>query len=205
MIERLMLVRHGETVDNLRGIAQGWGDSDLSEKGRAQVDRVAARIATLEPTLLFCSTLPRAVSTAEAIGRAVRLEPQKLEDLREMNCGDWEGVPFLEVRSVQPDAYRKWVDDPRSPCPGGESWHDVRVRMEQALEQIRACIDGSPQNVVVVSHGTAIRVFATALLGVSIEVARSLAQDNAALNLFEWRNDRWLLRTWNDRTHCEGL
>lgn len=205
MIGRLILVRHGETMDNLRGIAQGWSDSELSPRGRIQVDLVAARISSMEPDGLWCSTLPRAIRTAEAIGAQLGLEPSLLDDLREMHCGEWEGVSFLDLRKDYPDVYRKWAASPHEPCPGGESYHDVRTRMLRAVERVDASTNGVSSTVVIVSHGTAIRVLATALLEAPLEIARSFAQDNAAVNVFEYRKPRWILRTWNDTTHCDGL
>jgi broad specificity phosphatase PhoE len=77
--------------------------------------------------------------------------------------------------------------------------------MIRAMERVDASTNGAPATVAVVSHGTAIRVLATALLELPLESARNLAQDNAALNLFEFRKPRWILRTWNDTTHCNGL
>ncbi len=59
MIERLILVRHGETVDNVRGVAQGWSDSELSVRGEEQIRKVAARLPAFGVTSLYCSTLPR--------------------------------------------------------------------------------------------------------------------------------------------------
>lgn len=205
MIESLILIRHGETVDNLRGIAQGWQDSELSPKGRAQVKSVAARLRTAGVSSLWSSTLPRAIATAEAIGRSAGIEPRALEDLREMHCGTWEGISFLEVRRGQPDVYRKWSTDPHEPCPGGESYHDVLVRMRRAIDVIIAEVNGNDGAVAVVSHGTAIRVLASWLLGAPLESARHLAQDNAAVNVFARRADRWVLHAWNDTAHCERL
>lgn len=205
MMERLILIRHGETVDNLRGVAQGWRDSALSPLGVAQVEAVAARLEAIGAGSLWCSSLARAKTTAEAIGRRLGLEPTVLDDLKEMNCGDWEGVSFLDVRSSQPEVYRRWAADPEEPCPGGESFADVRRRMEKAIETIRHSENGSRSTVAVVSHGTAIRVLATALLDLPLTSARRLAQDNAAVNIFDWRSDRWVLKTWNDSTHCAEL
>ncbi|HSN68593.1 MAG TPA: histidine phosphatase family protein [Thermoanaerobaculia bacterium] len=205
MIQRLIVIRHGETVDNLRGVAQGWHDSELSPRGKAQVERIAERIRPLAPDALYCSTLPRAITTAGVIGRSLGLEAVQLEDLREMNCGDWEGLSFIEVRQNDPELYRRWSSDPHEPCPGGESYSDVRARIARAVEAIRERTNGQPSTVAVVSHGTAIRLLATHLLGLPLEVARHFAQDNAAVNVFEWRGGRWVLRTWNDVTHCAGM
>ena len=56
--------------------------------------------------------------------------------------------------------------------------------------------------VVLVTHGTAIRVGATLLLGAPVSTARHLAQDNASLNIFVRRGERFVLKVWNDTTHC---
>lgn len=203
MIEQLILVRHGETLHNVSGVTQGWNDSALSEAGERQIRQLAERVVRYQPTALFSSPLPRAVSTANAISEITGLEVQLLEDLREMNYGEWEGQSFLTIRAAQADHFRRFVDDPACPCPGGESHLDVRSRMQRAFETIA---DGRPQRVIAVSHGTAIRVGATALLNLDVSVSRQLAVDNASINLFIRRGDRFVLKLWNDTSHCaEGL
>lgn len=198
MIEQLILVRHGQTVHNVAGIAQGWNDSELSELGRRQVERLASRIVRLDPTAIFSSPLGRAMATAEAIAAATGLEIVTIDDLREMSYGGWEGKSFLEVRAEQEELYQRWIAEEDAPCPGGESHADVRRRMSKAFAQIAA----SSVRPVVVTHGTAIRIGATALLDLPAMAARHFAQDNAALNLFHWRADRWVMKHWNDTTHC---
>lgn len=198
MIEQLILVRHGQTVHNVAGIAQGWNDSELSELGLSQVERLAARIVAFRPTALYSSPLGRAMATAEAIAAATGLEIVTLDELREMNYGGWEGKSFLDVRAEQEDLYQRWIADEDAACPGGESHVDVRKRMAQAFAQIAA----ASARPVVVTHGTAIRIAATVLLELPAMASRHFAQDNAALNLFHWRVDRWVMKHWNDATHC---
>ena len=197
MIEQLVLVRHGETEHNLLGIAQGWQDSELSERGRSQVAKLAARLQAFGSDAIYSSPLSRALATAEAIRAVTGLEITVLDELKEMNYGGWEGRNFLDVRKNEEEHYRRWIDDPAYPCPGGESHNDVLQRMNRAFEVVR----GS-RRPVVVAHGTAIRIGATALLGAPVSFARHLAQDNASLNLFVWRGGRCVLKTWNDTSHC---
>jgi broad specificity phosphatase PhoE len=198
-MEQLFLIRHGETLHNVAGIAQGWNDSDLSDKGRRQVRALAERLAKHAPTAIFSSPLGRALSTAQVIADIAKLDVQTLDDLREMNYGDWEGQSFLDVRRNDLDLYHRWVADPDLPCPSGESHNDVLRRMQRAFAAIHSA------RPVVVTHGTAIRIGATHLLGASISTSRHLAQDNAALNVFFRRGDRWVLKLWNDTTHCAEL
>ncbi|HUP61762.1 MAG TPA: histidine phosphatase family protein [Thermoanaerobaculia bacterium] len=191
MSRQLILVRHGETLHNVAGIAQGWNDSELSDNGRAQVARVAERLAAMRPTALYSSPLGRALSTAEVIAKATGLEVLQLDDVREMNYGGWEGRSFLDVRRDDEEIYQRWIGDGACPCPDGESHDDVRRRLERAFTSINS------ERAIVVTHGTAIRIAATALLELPVMASRHFAQDNAALNIFMWRQDRWVLKVWN--------
>ena len=204
MIDQLVLVRHGETVHNAAGIAQGWNDSALSERGAGQVLRLAQRIARMKPAALFSSPLSRALATAQPIAEATGLEIHTLDELREMSYGGWEGKSFLDVRRDDDATYRRWIDDPDVPCPGGESHNALRERMQRAFAAIEASANGQPLRVVVVSHGTAIRVAATALLGVPVMTSRYFAQDNASINVFVRRGERLVMKLWNDTSHCES-
>lgn len=192
MSKQLILVRHGETVHNVAGIAQGWNDSELSDNGRKQVARLAERIAEMKPTALYSSPLGRAMSTAAVIAKATGLEIIALDDLREMNYGGWEGKSFLDVRREHEEIYQRWIADGSCRCPdGGESHDDVRQRLERAFEGINS------ERPVIVTHGTAIRIAATALLELPVMASRHFAQDNAAVNVFLWRQGRWVLKVWN--------
>ena len=202
MIEQLILVRHGETILNAAGIAQGWNDSALSDTGQRQVQAIAARLKAHGVTAIYSSPLGRALATAQAIAEATALPVTTLEDLREMCYGKWEGMRFVEVRASYAGDYAKWIDDPEYPCPGGESHRDLLRRMESAFATIEAASGGERQRVVIVTHGTAIRVGATALLAAPLPTARHLAQDNASFNVFFRRGERFVLKVWNDTTHC---
>jgi broad specificity phosphatase PhoE len=191
MNRELILVRHGETLHNVNRITQGWSDSELSERGREQVLRLAERLQQMHPTALYSSTLGRAMSTARAIAGATGLEIVPLDDLREMNYGRWEGRAFLDIRREDEDLYRRWIADEDCPCPEGESHADVRRRLERAFATVNS------ERAVLVAHGTAIRIGATALLNLPLMSALRFAQDNAAMNVFVSRGEQWVLKVWN--------
>lgn len=195
MIDHLLLARHGQTVHNVAGIAQGWNDSELSELGRAQVQQLARRILELKPTALYSSPLGRAMSTAEAIRDVTGLEIITNDDFREMNYGRWEGCSFLDVRRTDEEIYQRWIADGEEPCPEGESHMDVRRRVLRGIESV------TTERPVIVTHGTALRILATALLDIPVMTSRNFAQENAALNVFAKRGERWILKQWNDAGH----
>jgi broad specificity phosphatase PhoE len=190
--EKLFLVRHGETLHNVAGIAQGWNDSALSPRGEEQVAALAKRLAAKDIDAIFSSPLERAMSTARAIAAATRLPIETLDELREMNYGKWEGQSFLNVRRDNADLYERWIADADCPCPDGESHNAVRERFVRAMEKIHG------RRPVLVTHGTAIRIGVTVLLELPVMASRHFAQDNAAMNIFLRRGERWVLKVWND-------
>ena len=197
MSEQLILVRHGETLHNVSGIVQGWSDSELSDRGRDQVARIGDRLRRHEPDALFSSPLGRAMTTARAIGDILGLEVTVLEDLREMSYGGWENRSFLDIRREENETYEQWIADPAMRCPDGESHDEVRERMERAFAAVEAA-----NRPILVTHGTAIRIGVTALLDIPVTSSRSFAQDNGAVNLFVRRAGRWVMKVWNDTSHC---
>jgi len=193
----LIVVRHGETEHNVAGIAQGWNDSALSERGEQQVAALASKIATMNVDAIYSSPLDRAMSTARAIASATNLPIETLDELREMNYGGWEGRSFLDVRRDDAAIYEEWIANGDCPCPGGgESHNDVRRRFAAALEKIRGT------KPVLVTHGTAIRIGVTVLLDLPVMASRHFAQDNAAMNVFTRRGGRWVLKSWNVTTRA---
>ena len=171
------------------------------------------------------SPLQRARTEAEAIEGPTGLARRIVDELREMNYGRWEGQKFLEVRKADEAIYRRWIDEPEFPCPEGESHNDVLKRIRNALSVVTNGLGvatreagvvasalarhaaeeppATPKRPVVVTHGTAIRIAITALLDLPLSASRHFAQDNAALNVFVRSRDRWVLKLWNDTTHCE--
>lgn len=71
----------------------------------------------------------------------------------------------------------------------------MRTRLADAFAQIEAT------RPIVVTHGTAIRIAATVLMDLPVMTSRHFAQDNAAINVFENRGGRVVLKLWNDTNH----
>ena len=168
MIDQLILVRHGETEHNLAGIVQGWSDSELSERGRQQVARLAERLKTFEADAIFSSPLQRAMTTAQRIAGATGLEVRTLDGLREMNYGRWEGQSFLDIRKTDESIYRRWVADSSFACPEGESHDDVLARIRGALDSLNGAREREAGEIVadLFRHNDAIRTIATELTSI---------------------------------------
>ena len=150
---RIWLVRHGATEWNLNKRAQGQADIALTDKGRAQAKEVAAALSPFELDAVFSSDLSRAVDTARVIAQEQALEVVTDPSFREIDQGEWTGLPVEEIKDRWPDL---WGEARHySARPGGESPGQVRAR---ALDGLRGVVERYPGgSVAIVSHGGTMR------------------------------------------------
>ncbi len=153
----VLLVRHGETDDNLEPIrVQGFTDTPLNDTGRRQAAELADRIEGAGIASLWASDLSRARETAQIVGTRLGLEPRLDPRLREANRGEWEGRRFIDIEREDPERYAAWRgagDEFR--FPGGESLRDQLERVSAAVQDIRR--EGELP-ALAVCHGGSIRV-----------------------------------------------
>jgi broad specificity phosphatase PhoE len=200
---QLILVRHGETDDNARGVFQGQGGSGLNALGRDQASRLAARLAPHRAAIaaVYASDLLRARETAEIVGRAVGREPVLDPDLREVFLGSWQGLGYKEIAERFPDEWAAWRNGVDFKRGGGESYSELGARVSASIGRIAAAHPG--ETAVVVSHGAAIKVFIAMVFGSGLESMRRFRVSiNTAVNLVERDAEgAYHLAIWNDASH----
>ncbi len=160
----LVLLRHGRTPWNHSGRIQGHQDVGLDEVGLEQAARTGPAIAALEPTLLWSSDLERARLTAAAVSEACGLEPTYDARLREFGFGPYEGLDHADLETQDPESHLALRRGDYEHVRHAEPTPQVRARMVEALDELRASLDPG-QTGVAVSHGAAIRIATGALLG----------------------------------------
>jgi probable phosphoglycerate mutase len=159
-VTELVLVRHGQTDANARGLLLGRLDVDLDDVGRAQAAALAAALP--RPDLVISSPLGRARQTAAAFGAEVRVDEAWIE----LDYGEWDGVP---VGDVSPTAWAEWRADPDFAPPGGESLAALTDRVHAAVD---ALVDeAGERRIVVVSHVSPLKAAAGWALGLGPEAA----------------------------------
>ncbi|KAI1433190.1 phosphoglycerate mutase-like protein [Xylaria sp. CBS 124048] len=169
---RLLLIRHGESVDNVAGLYAGSRDSPLTNHGVLQAKRLGAHIANQSATIgpvkqIFASDLERAYRTAEAVADACTLKVGgsssssptlgviRLKELREKDFGSSEGKKFGGKESND----------------NSETLESMRHRIDRFLgHHFSPIVDqATAENatagvVIVVSHGIILNVVLKALL-----------------------------------------
>lgn len=143
----LALVRHGETDWNSAGRLQGRSDIPLNDLGRRQANDAGAALSAQDWDLLVSSPLRRAVETAEIIGKHVGLEISRtIPGLTERDFRSVEGTVLHGME-------REAIDELLLAC---ESEAEVAARSVEALQELAR--DNAGRRMIVVAHGTLIRV-----------------------------------------------
>jgi broad specificity phosphatase PhoE len=138
---QIVLIRPGATVYDEQNRVQGILDIPLSERGRAEVAHLAERLAKpcAEGALaaLYCGPGESVVRTAEAIGKALGLRPKRIDELRNLDQGLWQGLQLDEIKRRNVRVFRQWLDDPLTVCPPhGETVERAMDRIKQALRPL---------------------------------------------------------------------
>ena len=101
-VQRLALIRHGETEANDAQLAYGRLESPLNPRGIEQV-RSTAEALNAQATAfhhIVSSPLGRARETASIIADALNLEITIEDDIVECDLGDWEGITYQQMLSL---------------------------------------------------------------------------------------------------------
>ncbi|MGE0824356.1 MAG: histidine phosphatase family protein [Candidatus Binatia bacterium] len=202
MSTRVFLVRHGATELSAEDRFAGDIEVSLSEVGRYQVHRLAARLARVAITAIYASPLGRTVETARILAQPHGLEVFPQDGLREISHGRWEQMTRAEVEQQYPEEYAHWEKDPYTFAPqGGETGLAVTAR---ALPVLLDLVSTYPdQQILVVSHKATIRLLLSSALGFDPRTYRDhLDQSPAALNILDFKDPvRARLTLFNDTSH----
>lgn len=126
---RLHLVRHGPTHAKTM---VGWSDLPADLSDQAAIERLSAHLP--DQARLISSDLIRCVHTADAIQNTRHRLPHDPE-LREINFGDWELKNFRQIEAEDAErAHAYWTNPGDVRPPGGETWHEVRTRIDAAID-----------------------------------------------------------------------
>lgn len=197
-----ILIRHGESTDNLHSVWAGWKDAPLSNHGMKQAKALGDFFSDTDFAAIHTSDLKRAYLTAQAIltcqNSKEKLHLLTSPLLREQHFGVAEGKSYSKSRPdvVSSDLYAQGIYP--SPCnrdesfPKGESRSDLRRRAEKAVDEIllpyvwQSAREGNTGvRVALISHGLFIKELIAAL------VARDAQGETTDLYYKGLRNTAW--------------
>ncbi len=191
----LILVRHGESDANARGLLLGRTDAELTEAGREEA--AAARSLLTGPVAeVRTSPLSRARDTARLLapGLPVTVDDRWVEvDYGEFECQPLHGIPA--------EVWQQWRSDRDFRPEGGETLAEVDARISAACEELFA-VDGAGArrgdgDVVVVSHVTPIKAAVAWALGTT-DLFWRLHLRTASVTRIGWNRDAPILHGFNE-------
>lgn len=139
----IYLVRHCQAQGNVNRVFQGRIDSEISEEGRRQLDRLAERFRRIPLDAVYTSPLQRARLTAEALNRYHGLPVRTDARFIEIDGGCWEGHSWEEFPHTDPQQCDDWLNAPwRFQTRGGEAMACVYARMAEGLTAVAAAHPG---------------------------------------------------------------
>lgn len=206
--KNIYFVRHGQSEANALLVHQP-DDVPLSPEGIRQADILAERFSRIDVDVIFSSNLTRARETAEAIASLEKKDIIVSELFREhKRASEVIGLSYDDPEAVR---IHKLIyehrNDPTWHYSDEENFHDVKKRILQGIDTLEARPE---RNILVVSHGHAIRLFIALLVfrpeRVTHDVFEAFAsfcrKANTGLSLCRQEKDgRWRLITWNDHSH----
>ena len=205
MSGRLVLLRHGQSYGNVdRRLDTRPPGSELTALGRDQARAFAAQDAH-RPVLVAHSVATRAVQTAAEISGRLGLTPRVLDGIHEVQAGSLENRSDDEAIAEFNETYRRWHSgEPGVALPGGESAEQLLDRYLPVVTDLRMRYlddDDWTGDIVLVSHGAAIRLAAATLAGVDGGFALDHHLENVtAVVLAPITDGRWSCLQWGALT-----
>lgn len=201
---RLYLTRHGQTESNLNKIMQGWHNSELTELGKKQAQKLHKRIKHIEFEDVYTSPIKRAIDTAKIVSGREDVNP--LDNLKEIGLGKWEGKSQEQIQREDSQLFNNFWENPHFfNIEKGESFHDVKERAKQALDHIISKHDGV--NILIVTHAAILNVIMLLFNKKDLSLVwQPPVQDNTALNIIEiYNSDDYKVILEGSTYHLDNL
>lgn len=157
----LVLIRHGQSEYNAKGVWCGWTDASLTEKGRQEAKKAASLLFDIGFNIAFTSDLIRAKETLDIIKEELNhrdlltiVEPA----FKERHYGIYVGKNKWEVKEkIGEEEFKKLRRGWDVPIPGGESLKDVFARVIPKFQEHIMPAIAKGHNILFVAHGNSNR------------------------------------------------
>ncbi len=166
----LVLVRHGKSEWNEKGLWTGWRDIPLAPKGIEEAKATGESLKDLHFDYAYTSALIRAQQTLEEILKVIGQTPPTTKDkaLNERDYGDYTEKNKWDIqKEVGEEEFQKIRRSWDYPPPNGESLKMVyeRVLPYFQTEILPKLKEG--KNIIIAAHGNSLRALVKHLENIS--------------------------------------
>jgi probable phosphoglycerate mutase len=192
---KLLLVRHA-AIDGLGVRIPGRTPGiSLNELGKVQAHCLARRLGRLPVSAVYSSPMERARQTADAVAAAMRLPLHVMQELDELDFGDWTGRSLRELQPL-PEWQSFNASRNAAVIPGGENMLQLSRRAASAIAKIRA--EHPLDCVVLISHADWIRAAVASQLSLPLDALRGFEIGPASVTILQVENGSARILRWND-------
>ena len=164
---KIYFTRHGLTEYNKERRIQGLLDSPLTLEGKEKAKEVGARLKDEGIEIIYSSDQKRAMDSAKIINEALKLDIISDRRLREVSMLSHEGMTWAE--SVATDTDREDLIMQRPDLFNEGGIYPYRDALEDAIAFIFELIKTNYEKVLVMTHGSKLRVITTVLEGLDLK------------------------------------
>lgn len=190
MVNRVSLIRHGETEWNTSGRWQGILPVPLNDMGREQARKLASALRRDTIQMIYTSDLSRASETAQIIAETLAIPVLIDERLRELDIGVFQGLTVEEILQRHAVEYADFMAQPIAyVLPQGESREHMGQRMKAAWNDFISQTD--KEHIAIVSHGGAIKMLLSVLWPGQAEVFHSYDIPNTSITRLTCVDEVW--------------
>lgn len=183
-IMKLILIRHGETKENLNKLVQGHLPGELTERGKEQAKDVAIALKGEKIHAIFSSDLKRARDTCMEIAKYHAVPVNYTKQLRKSDSGIYSGKPKAELTKAYETAFLRNGTSKLAFKPnGGESILEVKERVQRFFESLRFYYED--KTVAIITHAEIISILAHIYNAVPIERAIANRYGHASVSIIE--------------------
>ena len=201
---KIIFIRHGKTLWNSSGRFQGQSNTQLSEEGIIQAQKLAENFPVEHIDAVYSSPLDRAFITGKIIADKFHVPITADKRLCEISFGAWEGLTYNEIHAKWPVEIEMLFSRPdETAIPQGEKFTDVQKRAVEALNDIIAQNTVSDENktVVITAHGGILRALLSHILHMPLRYIWSLRQDNTAISIITYYGEKCNIELINSTAH----
>ncbi len=198
MTIRLVLVRHGLSSFNAKGLIQGrTDDSLLTIEGYQQALKAGKALSKINFDKIYSSPLVRAAETAKTITKSFNNEQEIIFDnnLLEVDLSEWSGLKTNEIKNKFPETYPIWKNDPENLIlkkSDDKTYKPIQELYDQATnfidEILKIYLDKNDINILVVGHNAILRCLILLLIGKPNQGFRKIRLENASFSILNISN-----------------
>jgi probable phosphoglycerate mutase len=198
-MNKILLIRHGQTDANVEKIIQGT-EHPLNILGNEQAEKLAKKLLPRGINFIYSSPLIRAVQTAEKISNNCNVNIITDQSLAEIDMGIFTNYTRKEIKEKFQEEYKNYTKNDLYIIPGGESYEMFRNRIISCLDIISN--KHPPGSIIcIVTHGGVLECVRRVLE--HKKSRSSLIFQNTSVSELNYDTEfkKWSVEYWNDESH----